>query len=219
MIGLFNANKVISLQETIISWLPDRFQTYGNLISNFFTTTWFARALPEVTKEHGLNKRIDVKCGFSKQFLKGKLEDHHTSQVRFKDGGIIEWSANFGCGIFIGKPAEGNPMELFQNVIKTLNKIPTQKDNANIGNEGDWKNFRSFFMSANGKVQMDLKAASYFGIESFMQGSLKDLDLNIRDLKVYKGHGTDMKEMFAEEKTYNDRIMNLKDTLVKLPYG
>jgi len=25
MIGLFNSNKVISLQETIISWLPDKF--------------------------------------------------------------------------------------------------------------------------------------------------------------------------------------------------
>ena len=69
MIGLFNANKVISLQETIISWLPDKFQTYATLISNFFTTTWFARALPEITKEHGMNKRLDIKCGFSKQFL------------------------------------------------------------------------------------------------------------------------------------------------------
>jgi hypothetical protein len=127
MIGLFNSNKVISLQETIISWLPDKFQTYATLISNFFTTTWFARIIPEITKEHGNNKRIDIKCGFSKQFLQGKLEDKHTSQIWFKDGGIIEVSANFGCGVFIGKAVEANPMELFQTVIKALNKIPTEK--------------------------------------------------------------------------------------------
>lgn len=69
LIALFNANKVISLQETIISWLPDQFQNYANLLSTFFTTTWFAKILPEIVKEHGYNKRVDVKCGFSKQFL------------------------------------------------------------------------------------------------------------------------------------------------------
>ena len=101
-------------------------------------------------------------------------------------------SVNFGCGVFVGKAVEGNPMELFQTVIKALNKVPTNKEPVKLGNEGDWKNFRSFYISANGKVQLDLKQASYFGIDSFMQGSLKDFDLNIRDLKVYKGHGTQL---------------------------
>lgn len=52
-----------------------------------------------------------------------------------------------------------------------------------------------------------------------MQGSLKDFDLKIRDLKVYKGHGAEMKEQFAEEKTYNDRITTFKNSLGVLPYG
>jgi hypothetical protein len=47
--------------------------------------------------------------------------------VWFKDVGIIEASANFGCGVFIGKAVEANPMELFQTVIKSLNKILTEK--------------------------------------------------------------------------------------------
>lgn len=70
LIALFNTNKVFSLQETVISWLPDQFQNYANLLSQFFTTTWFARILPEVIQEHGMNKRLDVRCGFSKEFLK-----------------------------------------------------------------------------------------------------------------------------------------------------
>lgn len=110
-------------------------------------------------------------------------------------------------------------MELFQQVIKSLNKIPNERTASNLGNEGDWKNFRSFFVSAHGKVELDLKASTLFGIDSYMQGSIKDFDLNIRDLKVYKGAGTDMKEMIAEEKTYNEKIMMIKDNLVKMPYG
>jgi len=43
--------------------------------------------------------------------------------------------------------------------------------------------------------------------------------LNIRDLKVYKGADSQMKEMFTEEKVYNDRIMELKNVLNNLPFG
>lgn len=92
--------------------MPDQFQTYANIVSQFFTTTWFGKVLPDITKEFGQNKRLDVKCGFSKQFLQGKLADKHTSQVRFKEGDIIEFAANFGCGVFVGGLAEQNPMEL-----------------------------------------------------------------------------------------------------------
>ncbi len=106
LVGLFNSNKVISLQETVISWLPDQFQTYANLVSQFFTSTWFGKIFPDIINEFGHNKRLDVKCGFSKQFLQGKLADKHTSQVWFKEGDIIEFSANFGCGVFVGGVAE-----------------------------------------------------------------------------------------------------------------
>jgi hypothetical protein len=112
LIGLFNANKVISLMETIITWLPNQFQSQAKLVSQFFTTTWFARIFPEIVKEHGANKRIDVRCGFSKQFLQGKLAEKHTSQVWFREGGTIEFAANFGCGVFVGATAESNPMEM-----------------------------------------------------------------------------------------------------------
>ena len=52
-----------------------------------------------------------------------------------------------------------------------------------------------------------------------MQGSLNDFDLNIRDLKVFKDHGANLQELFSEENTYNDRILDLKEKLVLLPFG
>lgn len=67
------------MQETVMSWLPDQFQSYGYLVSKFFTTTWFGKIFPELTGEFGQNKRLDVRCGFSKEFLKNKLMDKHTS--------------------------------------------------------------------------------------------------------------------------------------------
>jgi len=165
--------------------------------------------------EFGPNKRIDVKCGFSKQFLKGKLTDKHTSQVWFKEGNIIEFAANFGCGVFVGSVAEQNPMELFQQVMKIINKVP---DNGNRQQSSDdWANFRSFYVSVTGSAELAFTASTYFGVDSFMQGSLKNIDFKIRDLKVYKGAGDNMREMISEEKTYNDKIMGIKALIEATP--
>jgi len=40
---------------------------------------WFGRILPELVQEFGPSRKLDVKCGFSKQFLKGRLDEQHTS--------------------------------------------------------------------------------------------------------------------------------------------
>jgi hypothetical protein len=107
-------------------------------------------------------------------------------------------------------------MELINSVLNTLGNIAPKKK---VGNEGDWKNFRSFYFSGNGKVKLDIKASSKFGVNNFLEGSLQDFDLNIRDLKVYKGAGTQMQEMVSEEKTYNKKLMELRDLFNKLPFG
>ena len=52
---------------------------------------------------------------------------------------------------------------------------------------------------------------------NFMQGSFKNVDFNIRDLKVYKGSGSNMREMISEEKTYNDKIMEFRNTIDNTP--
>jgi hypothetical protein len=203
----------------VITWLPDQFQQYGKIVSQFFTSTWFGKIFPEIVTEFGHNKRLDVKCGFSKQFLQGKLADKHTSQVWFKEGNIIEFAANFGCGVFVGGVAEQNPMELFQQVMKIINKIPDNNSNNKQQTNDEWANFRSFYVSVTGSLELAFSTATYFGVESFMQGSLKNIDFKIRDLKVYKGSGANMREMISEEKTYNDKIMGVKQLIENTPIG
>ena len=77
--ALFNSNKVISLQETIIGWLPDQVQVYAKILSSFFSTMGFTKFFPELAVEYGVNKKIDIRCGFSKAFLSEKLTERHTS--------------------------------------------------------------------------------------------------------------------------------------------
>ncbi len=110
--ALFNSNRVFSLQETVIGWLPANLQTYAKVLSTFFSTVSFSRFFPSLQQEHGLNRRLDIRCGFSKQFLNGKLTEKHTSQIWFKEGNNVEFTFNFGCGIFTG-PIGDNPLTFF----------------------------------------------------------------------------------------------------------
>jgi len=66
LLGLFNANRVISLTDVVLGWIPDNYKGYANIVSNFFTTIWFAKPFPELVKDHGISKRVDLRCGFSK---------------------------------------------------------------------------------------------------------------------------------------------------------
>jgi hypothetical protein len=68
-----------------------------------------------------------------------------------------------------------------------------------------------------GSTEVAFSAANYFGMENFMQGSFKNINFNIRDLKVYKGSGNNMREMISEEKTYNDKIMDFRKTIDNTP--
>lgn len=55
-------------------------------------------------------------------FLSEKLEDVFSSQIKFKEGNIIDFDVGFGCGVF----------------VNTGNYIDGIK-------EENWKNWRSFF--------------------------------------------------------------------------
>jgi hypothetical protein len=107
-------------------------------------------------------------------------------------------------------------MELFKTVMATLQKIPKATDTPQFGEDGEWKNFRSFYVSATGAVKLEFKASQMFGIES-VSGNIKEFDLKMRDLKVFKGSGANMIEQYSEEKTYNDRIQSLKDQISATP--
>jgi hypothetical protein len=65
---------------------------------------------------------LDIKCGFSKAFLSDKLTEKHTSQIWFKEGNIIDFSFNFGCGIFVGPPPDSNILNVFQSMMGQVNE-------------------------------------------------------------------------------------------------
>jgi hypothetical protein len=115
-------------------------------LQNFFTTLWFSRLFPDITKEHGINKKLDVRCGFSKSFLSGKIKDTHTSQIWFRKGNKIDYSFNFGCGVFVSKKAGTDPKALFQSIIAAAYQNAGKTDNS----AEEWINYRSIFLSVNG---------------------------------------------------------------------
>ena len=72
--------------------------------------------MPEISKEHGQEKQVDLRCGFQKNFLKhSNLEDQRTSQIRLKKGNVIELTGNFGCGVFVGVKESTAPLSLFSS--------------------------------------------------------------------------------------------------------
>ena len=179
--ALFNSNRVLSLKETIISWLPDQVKIFASAISALFTTSLLSKPFPSLITEYGYGKQVDIKCGFSKRFLSGKLQDTHTSQIWFKEGNIVEWSFHFGCGIFVGGEADADSL---------IREAKEGKAGSN-----DLGMYRSFFVGAGGRAELEFKP-SFLLTDLFMQGHFKDFDLDIKELKIF---GRDDSEIFSEE--------------------
>ena len=101
---------------------------------------------------------------------------------------------------------------VIQNMMNAQGSSQDQKTDGK-----DWKMFRSFFIALHGGLELEFSPSSLFGNEHFMQGNLRNLDLNIKELHVYKGTGNDEHEMRSEETFYNQRIQDLKSMLVGNP--
>lgn len=54
----------------------------------------------------GKVRPLDLRCGFSKAFLEGKLTDTHITQVKFREGNKIDINGHFGCGILVKEDGE-----------------------------------------------------------------------------------------------------------------
>ena len=84
----------------------------------------------------GMHKKLDIRCGFSKQFLDEKLDDINISQIWFKEGNRIEWNLNYGCGVFVNPKSSSSPLE----ILKVLED----------SNSADYVPWRSFFYKLSG---------------------------------------------------------------------
>jgi hypothetical protein len=160
LLALHHNSKVISLRELLLSWIPQKFQSYMMLAQAFFQTSSFSLAFPDILKEYPHGKLLDVRCGLSKKFLEGKFDKHqhnheegededfhgvHASQVKFKKGNTLSFDVGFGCGLFVYM----GTYDFKSSGTFTEHNLPERKMR-----EEDWKNWRSFFFHGSGNAQV-----------------------------------------------------------------
>lgn len=188
LVALFNSKKVYSLMETIMEITPDNMKNLVKMASNFFTTTIFAPIFPGLKEEMGPMKKIDIRCGFSKQFLNGKIDEINISQIWFKDKNKIEFNFNVGCAVFVNpKSSSANPLELLK---------------AFDDNSKEYQIWRSIFVKVKGHTEFDFLNDKKF--KGMLYGSVKDFDFTVEELNILKGNGE--KASQHEKDLYNEQF-------------
>lgn len=82
--------------------MPEDVVLGSSVIRLLMNTNLFHMFFPEIIDEYGMNKGVDVKCGFSKDYLSGgHLEHNQISQIYLKDSDTIDFNIHFGCGIYV----------------------------------------------------------------------------------------------------------------------
>ncbi|CDW76437.1 UNKNOWN [Stylonychia lemnae] len=203
LMGLFYSKKTFSLVELFLKYTPGNLNHIAKMATNFFTTTVLSVALPELAKEVGQNKKVDFRCGFSKQFLNDKVDDTHISQVWFKKGNTIEGAFHFGCGIFYNPKSSTNPLQF----ISSLRNGDLSGLSGDSSDGDEWLSWRSFFLNLRGDVTFDFQQnARYKGL---LTGKIKNFNLKTNEIKVFKGD----QEIRAEENIYQQRLQEFASTL------
>lgn len=79
-LNLFHSSEVISLTETLSGYLPRKGITGSAAkiaLQLFMSTTVWKKWFPTLGEEYKIHRQIDLRCGFSKSFIQGKLQDTH----------------------------------------------------------------------------------------------------------------------------------------------
>lgn len=79
LMGLFYSKQTYSFTEFLLEQTPGNMKQISSMAANFFTSTIFTPLFPNIPREIGHGKRLDFRCGFSKHFMNGKLDDAHIS--------------------------------------------------------------------------------------------------------------------------------------------
>eukprot|EP00347_Sterkiella_histriomuscorum_P009557 403340748 len=185
LLSLYHNNKVFSLRDLVLKVVPKKYQNALLLISNLFMTTTLYPIFPDLVKDFNHGKLVDIRCGFSRQFLSDKFDTNEltASQVWFRDDNKMEFSMAFGCGIF-AYTGKYNPFS------------PTPLE------EKYWKNWRSFFFQGQGLMKME-----FFEHNLLKEMRVKFIDgnLDIKQMKIFKGEV----EQSDEEGYYTDKIQDM----------
>lgn len=85
--------------------------------------------------------------------MTGKIHEKHTSQIWFKPGNIVEFTFNFGCGIYVADNFAVNNLNLFKNM---MNKEDEEKVEDKVEDKKpEWTMFRSFFFASHGSTELE----------------------------------------------------------------
>lgn len=79
---LLYEDKPISVTDLLLDRLPETFMGAGAAIKAVMNTNVFGLVFPELVREFGNGKRLDLRCGMNKEYLsKGHLRDDRVSSV------------------------------------------------------------------------------------------------------------------------------------------
>lgn len=99
-LGLFYSQEVYSLREFVQNLVPENYRKFMNLATMVVTTKTVGNFFPWVAEAFPDNRQLDIRCGFSKGFLKDRLENLEVSEISFSPG-RIDYTIGMGCGFFV----------------------------------------------------------------------------------------------------------------------
>jgi hypothetical protein len=69
--NLFYREKQFSLTEVLFQFMPEDMVLGSSMVRLLMNTNVFQVIFPEIVDEFALNRGVDLKCGFSKDYLAG----------------------------------------------------------------------------------------------------------------------------------------------------
>lgn len=151
---MFYDDKPFSLTEKIIEMLPSGFEMAGTAVKALLNTNVVGQFMPTILDEFGAGKRVDLRCGFNKDYLaQAHMQDISLSQVHFRKGNRIDMDLHFGCAVYVYMQdnADGNEIAQLFNMIAAVN---TDLDS------DAWRSYRSFFVSTSAELELDLSESA-----------------------------------------------------------
>lgn len=88
--------------------VPEFMKSMLTVAESFIQVNTLSYFFPKLAQEFPGGKQVDVRCGFSKQFMSEKFPDAQVTQITFHNGNKIKGHVGFGCGIFVNQGTIGN---------------------------------------------------------------------------------------------------------------
>lgn len=137
--------KPFSLTEKMLEMIPEWAEPAAFLVKAVMNAQTFSAFFPEL-RDFG-TRRIDLRCALDKQTLRdGELDEMQMSQLKFKDGNIVEADLHFGCAVWLyDQQIEIPQMQEFMDFVLNLYDDDEEK----------WSKHRSFYISMGAELEFD----------------------------------------------------------------